>query len=715
MNKIKNLLRKLPTSPGIYQFLDSAGEILYIGKAKNLKNRVKSYFQKIPKTPKIERLLEKTEDLKWLETNSEVEALTLEANLVKEFQPKFNALLRDDKHFLYFKITNEDFPRILTVRKIEKDGAKYFGPKTDSKAVRAAVKLIQKLFKIRICNLGILAKNGGAEVAKKTVKYPCIYSHINLCAAPCLGKVSRENYAKEVSETVDFLAGDTSKIIQKLREKMQQAASEKKFELASQLRDKILAIENSFARQLASAPDLASRDVVGVKLTPQISGGLTSKAYFALLSIRNGKLIDAKNFVMKSGESEFPEILASFLTQYFSISSDFPAEILLPEKIENVEILEKWLNEKTSKKMESSSSVSDTLRGSASAGRRWVKILFPQRGDKSGLLRLAEKNAAAFAVQAKAKFENATERTIGAAAELARNLGIKKELKRIEAYDISHFAGDATAGSMVVFERGEPKNSDYRHFKVRSLARGKVDDCKSLAEILARRMEYLIPQNSEIRIRKATGKQLLEIEEFSKIKKKRNTECFVALAEKKIVGGFDLISHDKKHVEFIPLFSRERNLEEIFLKSALQKTSGKLYFSGNPTLAEKFSFREARKIPDFLKSKKNIWVREKKSEMDSSFSAKPNLVILDGGKGQLATVSKNVKFPKGVEVVGLAKREEEIFKIVDGKFEQILLPANSQALFLVQRIRDEAHRFANSLREKLQDPVSLAKKGKIGR
>ncbi|MFH1545904.1 MAG: excinuclease ABC subunit UvrC [Patescibacteria group bacterium] len=708
MNKIKNLLRKLPASPGIYQFLDSAGEILYIGKAKNLKNRVKSYFQKIPKTPKIERLLEKTEDLKWLETNSEVEALTLEANLVKEFQPKFNALLRDDKHFLYFKITNEDFPRILTVRKIEKDGAKYFGPKTDSKTVRAAVKLIQKLFKIRICNLGILAKNGGAEVTKKTVKYPCIYSHINLCAAPCLGKVSRENYAKEVSETVDFLAGDTSKIIQKLREKMQQAASEKKFELASQLRDKILAIENSFARQLASAPDLASRDVVGVKFDFR-------KAYFALLSIRNGKLIDAKNFVMKSGESEFPEILASFLTQYFSISSDFPAEILLPEKIENVEILEKWLNEKASKKMEFSSSMSDTLRGSASAGRRWVKILFPQRGDKSGLLRLAEKNAAAFAVQAKAKFENTTERTIGAAAELARNLGIKRELKRIEAYDISHFAGDATAGSMVVFARGEPKNSDYRHFKIRSLACGKVDDCKSLAEILARRMEYLIPQNSEIKIRKTTKKQLLEIEEFSKIKKKRNAERFVALVEKKIVGGFDLISHDKKHVEFIPLFSRGENLEEIFLKSALQKISGKLYFSGNPTLAEKFSFREVRKIPDFLKSKKDVWVREKKAETDSSFSMKPNLVILDGGKGQLATVSKNVKFPKTVELIGLAKREEEIFKMADGKFERILLPANSQALFLVQRIRDEAHRFANSLREKLQDPVSLAKKGKIGR
>ena len=694
MNKIKNLLRKLPVSPGIYQFLDSTGEILYIGKAKNLKNRVKTYFQKNSKTLKIERLLEKAEDLKWLETNSETEALTLEANLVKKFQPKFNALLRDDKHFLYFKITNEDFPRILTVRKIEKDGAKYFGPKTDSKAVRNTTKLIQKLFKIRICNLGILAKNGGAEVVKKTVKFPCIYSHINLCTAPCIGKVSNKNYAKQVSEAVDFLAGDTSGIIQKLRKRMQQAASEKKFELASQLRDKILAIENSSAKQLASTSDLASRDVVGVKLSPQISGGITSKAYFALLSVRNGKLIDSKNFVVATGESELPEILASFLTQYFSISTDFPAEILLPEKIENVEIFEKWLTEK--------------------AGSR-IKILFPKKGDKSNLLRLAEKNAAAFAVQSKAKFENATERTIGAAAELAKNLRIEKELKRIEVYDISHFAGSATVGSMVVFERGEPKNLDYRHFKICSLVCGEVDDCKSLAEVLARRMEYLIPQNLEIQIRKAAKKQISEIEKILKIKISGKKETwFAALENKKVVGGFRLIFHDKKHARIKSIFGK--NLEEILLKFALKKVSAKLYSTENVEVYEKLGFKKINKNPTFFKKNEKVFVSTRNISSGSSFTARPNLVILDGGKGQLSAVLKKVRFPKSVVVIALAKKNEEIFQqTTAGKFRKIILPRNLQALFLVQRIRDEAHRFANSLREKLQDPVYRAKKGKISK
>ncbi len=685
MSKIKNLLRKLPNDTGIYQFLDKEGKIIYIGKAKNLKNRVKSYFQKTKdQSPKTQRLVEITEDLKWVETNSETEALTLEANLVKEFQPKFNALLRDDKHFLYFKITNEDFPQILTVRKIEKDKAKYFGPKTDSKAVRKTTQLIQKLFKLRVCNLGMLAKeNEKVEIIKKTIKFPCIYSHINLCTAPCVEKVSKTEYSKQVNEAVDFLNGDVSKITQKLREEMQEAASEKKFELASQLRDKVTAIESSSAKQLASTPDLVSRDVLGIRLSPQISGGLSFKAYLALLSVRNGKLIDSKNFVVAVGESGISEILESFLAQYFSISTDFPAEILLPQKIEDVEVLEKWLAEKAGKK---------------------VKILFPQKGEKGGLIKLAEKNAAAFAVQSKAKFENATEKTVGAAAKLARNLNIEKELKRIEAYDISHFAGDATVGSMVVFEKGEPQNSAYRHFKIRSLEAGKVDDCASLAEILSRRMGYLIPQNSEVKIRKASKKQIPEIEKILKIKiSAKNEEWFVALENKKILGGFRFIHHDKKHTQIDTFFGE--GLEELLLKFALKKSPSKLYLVGESEICESLGFQEVRKIPDFLKESSKVFVCEKKGIGDSSFKSKPNLVVLDGGKGQLSAVMKNVKFPKNVEVVALAKKEEEIWRMINGKFEKTLLPRDSQALYLLQRIRDEAHRFANLLREKIQNPI----------
>ncbi|MFH0776391.1 MAG: excinuclease ABC subunit UvrC [Patescibacteria group bacterium] len=669
MNKIKNALRKLPSSPGVYQFLDAAGEIIYIGKAKVLKNRVKSYFQKNSKSPKIEKLVELATDLNWLETNSESEALTLEANLVKEFQPKFNALLRDDKHFLYFKITKEDFPQVLAVRKIEPDGARYFGPKTDSKSVRETIQLVQKLFRIRTCNLGLRAKNSAVEVYKKTLKYPCLFAHINFCAAPCDSQISVAAYQNLVAEAADFLAGSSGKILQNLRAKMVSAAAEKKFELAGQLRDQITAIENSSARQLASATDLTSRDVVGVKID-------FKKAYFALLQIRNGKLVDAKNFVFAVGESELPEILESFLTQFFAISTEIPPEVLLPDKIENAASLENWLTEMAQKK---------------------VRVLFPQKGLKNNLLQLAEKNAAAFAVQNKAKFENATERTIGAAAELARSLGIQNELKRIEAYDISHFSGDATVGSMVVFAQGEPKNSDYRHFKIRSLVKGEVDDFASLAEVLSRRMDYLVSQNSKLKIRKASPKQILA----TKLELQKNSEIFVALDNQKVVGGFRIIHQDKKHVLLDAIFGE--NLTEIFLKFALKKFPGKLYFAGEPEICESLGFREVQKRPDFCFSADRIFVAEAKNSADSSFAIRPDLVVIDGGKGQLSTVLKKVRFPKNVEVIGLAKREEEIWRRRDAKFERILLPRDSQALYLLQRIRDEAHRFANALREKLQN------------
>ncbi len=707
MDKIKNVLRKLPDVPGVYQFFDATGKIIYIGKAKSLKNRVKSYFQKNSKTPKIERLLAVAADLKWIETNSESEALTLEANLVKEFQPKFNALLRDDKHFLYFKITREDFPQILAVRKIEKDGAKYFGPKTDSRALRETISLVQKLFKVRTCNLGLRATDSGVEVHKKTLKYPCLFAHINFCAAPCDSKISREKYAEQVAAAADFLAGDSSKILQNLRIEMAQAAAGKKFELAGQLRDQITAIENSSARQLASAADLASRDVIGVKID-------FKKAYFALLQIRAGKLIDAKNFVFAVGESELPEILESFLTQFFTISTEVPPEILLPTQIENSAALENWLAEK---------------RG----GR--VQILFPQKGAKSNLLALAEKNAAAFAVQNKAKFENATERTIGAAAELARHLGIENELRRIEAYDISHFAGDATVGSMVVLERGEPKNSDYRHFKIRTLKKGEVDDFASLAEVLGRRMNYLMSQSlpgCKIRRAKKADAEILAKSKLCDFTTgaplSKRSDFLVAECASKVVAHAQI--HEWKAEKIFGLYSvwvdakyRGQRLGQRVVRELLRKTKAqKVYLNCPAQLADYYAeigFQEIRKVPIFLeKSLREFCSRNPESPFsgqifmvwerrtalqDPSFAQSPQLVILDGGKGQLSAVLKKVQFPAGVAVVGLAKKYEEIFRLRDGKFEKIILPRDSLALFLLQRIRDEAHRFANSLREKLQN------------
>ena len=714
MSKIKDLLRKLPNSAGVYQFLDETGKVVYIGKAKNLKNRVKSYFQKsTDKTPKAERLVEVAKDIKWIETVNEVEALTLESNLVREQQPRFNAQLKDDKHFLYFKITNEDFPRLLTVRSIEDDGAQYFGPKTDSKSVRNTIRLVQKLFKLRTCNLGLEERSGKVQITKKGIKYPCVDAHIKLCDAPCTDGISRAEYAENVEQAIAFLKGDAQPIIRSLRGKMQAAATGRKFELAAQLRDKVQSVENMSAKQLASDPDLASRDVFGLKID-------FSKAYFAVLQIRNGKLIDSKNFVVRTGESEMNEVLAAFIVQFYELATDFPGEILLPTEVENSELLESWLRDRAGQK---------------------IKILTPQKGKKESLLQLAEKNAAAFTVQSKAKYENATERTVGAAAELARELGIDRELKRIEAYDISHLGGEGTSGSMVVLIRGEPESSQYRQFKIKTVKQGKVDDYASLAETLGRRMNYLVtqePPGYKIRRARKADAKILEkskLRDFETMKQlSQLSDYLVVEYEKKVVAIAQI--HEWKKEKLHGLYSvmvdpdhRGKRLGQRLVRALLKKTKAKkVYLNCHHSLVEYYTevgFQEIRKTPSFLESSLREYCRntpevkfveqifmmwERKSAVqDASFAAKPDLVILDGGKGQLSTVLKNVKFPKTTHVVALAKREEEIFKTPPNpplqkggatKSERILLARDSQALYLVQRIRDEAHRFANSLRKK---------------
>lgn len=733
---IQDLIRKLPDAPGVYQFFDHEQKIIYIGKAKSLKDRVKSYFQSArEQSPKNERLIKEIVDLKWTETNNEVEALTLESNLVKEHQPKYNVLLRDDKHFLYFKITvNEDFPQILTVRRVERDGARYFGPKTDSKAVRDTIRLMQKLFHLRTCNLGLIEEKGKVAVVKKTVTHPCISAHIGLCPAPCDSRINRAEYADLVRQTVTFLSGDSRPIVKELREKMQTAITEKKFELAAQLRDKIQAIESISEKQIVSDPDLASRDVIGL-----VSD--TSKAYLAILEIRNGRLIDQKNFEVRSAESQPEEILSSFVEQYYTLTTDLPKEILLPTEPEDIAVLTTWLSEKANHK---------------------VRVLAPQKGKKESLLRLAEKNAAAFRVQSKAKFENSTEQTIGATKELAKTLGIERELKRIEAYDISHLGGSNTVGSMVVFGHGEPKNSDYRQFKIRTLEEGKVDDYASLAEVLGRRMKYLTNQMTEFKFRRPNKKDAellnsLRLRDWNTKKAIDDPKDFLLAIKDKKTAAISQI-HFWKEYKIHGLYSvwvepklRGQKLGQELISCLLEKSkASKVYLDCVKNLAEYYSqigFKLIDTAPDFLVQtlkeycKQNpqkpkfedrvFMVWDRKSQIkDPSFSAKPDLVILDGGKGQLSTVLRSVKFPKSTTVVALAKKEEELFKAVAAnpeesghsdlakskatpprsggtsndklKFEKVILPKNSPAHHLVTRLRDEAHRYANSLRKTIQ-------------
>jgi len=719
---LNDLLRKLPSRPGIYQFVNSDGVIIYIGKAKNLKNRVKSYFaESAEHGAKNKRLVEKIADLKWIETNSEMEALTLESNLVKEHQPKFNVLLRDDKHFLYFKITKEKYPKFLAVRKVEKDGAKYFGPKTDSKAVRETLKLLEKFFHTQVCLAHLEKNDSHIAINRKMVKLPCPFFGMGMCGGPVLDAETAENYAQFTERAAAFLAGDSKRVASGLKEAMQTAARSKNFEHAARLRDQLAAIEAASERQLVSEPSLASRDVLGVS----IDGG---RAYFAVLEVRNGKLIDQKNFIVSTGERDEAEVLASFLRQFYGdVATDLPREILLPVALAESESLADWLGEKA---------------------RGKVNIFAPQRGTKSGLVKLAAKNAAAWQLQNKAKYENASARTVQAAAELAEKLGIKKKLQRIECYDISHLGGEATVGSMVVAIDGEPRSSEYRQFKIRELEKNKIDDFAAMAEVLKRRMSYLIDQNINIKIRRANKKDSVYLEPFRWRDYKTDEICdelsewWLAEKNEKIVCRMKLKYWNKEKIWGVyglevDESERGNKLGIAMIKKALAaKKVPKAYLDCRSELINYYGqigFQFVRVVPELLRDnlkkycERNqkeksllqnefmVWNR-KTQQADPSFAAKPDLVVLDGGKGQISSVLKSVQLPKTTTLVGLAKRHEEIWlaeRKTDKKkkmqfiFTKVQLGTDSNAEYLATRLRDEAHRTANNLRKKILKKTDL--------
>lgn len=746
---VADLLRKLPDSPGVYQFFDATGALVYVGKAKVLKNRVKSYFQQGDKSPKTERLVAEIADLKWIETTSEVEALALEANLVREHQPKYNVLLRDDKNFLYFKVTtHETYPQVLAVRRVEKDGARYFGPKVDAGAVRETLRSLEKLFHARVCGVRSESDHARTALRRVAIKLPCPYFGVGMCPGPALDDPEVVSaYATYVRQVLSFLAGNTREVVAELKAAMLAAATQKNFEYAAKLRDELKAIEQTAERHVVSDPDLVSRDIVA--LVPD-----NTRAYVALLEVREGRLIDQKNFILKIGEEPLGEVIEGFLTQYYQLAPTLPSEVVLGSELPNAEIIEEWL--------------------SGVASRR-VTLVTPLRGKKSSLLRLAEKNAEAYRVQNKARFENASERTVGAAKELAAALGIEKVLKRIECYDISHLGGEATTASMVVALDGEPRPAEYRQFKIRSLAKGAIDDYASLAEVLRRRMNYLVPQVPQgIKIRRATKKDLKLLQEqlsthqqatFT-LEELAGSPAFVALDESGVLVGYVrecTFGERQIHVVkdlWVDSAWQGHHLGLALVRKLIDMSDEKrFYLDCAATLADYYAelgFQVTQQpIPELtvlsggLKAETvHMLYVKTKAKLDESFGATPDLIILDGGKGQLSAVLGGVQFPKKTTVVALAKQYEELWRKKDeGRgtkdkgvakknqsqdpglsrqvgtpgveregqqnidcdqsknskmhFEPIRLPPNSNALHLVTRVRDEAHRFANELRKKV--------------
>ncbi len=528
-------LKLLPDLPGVYLMRDALDAIIYIGKAKNLKNRVRSYFKKTLDTPKLRIMVPKIVRFEFIVTDSEVEALILESHLIKKHKPNYNVLLKDDKKFPWFVITDEEYPRIVVARRANKNAlnGKYFGPYTDGRAMYSTLDLIKKLFPLKQCK------------APRFKGRTCIYHDIGKCSGVCQKKISPEEYGKIVKQVELFLSGKQEELLQELKNRMDYHAERQEFEKAARFRDSYFDMQKVIERQkVVSENTKINWDIIGFARNGADIG-------VVVLKIRTGRLTDKKEFDFTLDElDDSPDILVRFLQEFYAANSDLPDEILLPFELEDIDVIKKWLD---------------------------VKVSVPKAQKKFELLELANKNAVLFMEKIKAQKSVKLQsdwNEIG--VEIQQKLGLKKFPHRVECFDISHIQGTNTVASMVVFENGKPKKSDYKRFKIRTLQEGKPDDFEAMREVVKRR------------------------------------------------------------------YSREDWL-----------------------------------IPD--------------------------LIIVDGGKGQLSSavsILEEIDMNEQ-DIVSLAKKFEEVF--VPRKSKPVIFDMNSPALFFFQKIRDEAHRFAINYHRKLRE------------
>ncbi len=532
-------LRSVPTRPGCYLFKNVDGQVIYVGKAASLRARLRSYFAPPDtQTAKTRVMMSHAADFETIVTDSELEALILENNLIKEQRPKYNVQLRDDKQYPYICVTvTEPFPRVLKVRQVRRDGNKYFGPYADGGALNETMSVLKKLFPYRTCDLTIPAEGG------PVLERPCLEFFIKRCTAPCVRLTTTEEYGKIIEQVLLFLDGKHEQVRGQLTAAMEHAADDLDFERAARIRDQIAAVERVMERQKITSTRGADQDVMAVALDG-------AEAAVQIFHIREGKVVARDTFLLDTQESEPAEALASFVQQFYERATHVPREILLQHDIEGTPIIEEWLR---------------GLRGGA------VSMTVPKIGEKRHLVEMVAENAREALEEHKLRWMNDQQKTTGALKELQDALDLPELPARIECYDISNIQGTSAVGSMVVFERGKPKNAEYRRFKIKTVEGS--NDFAMMAEMLGRRFKRADAQ-------------------------------------------------------------------------------------------------------------------------DESFAALPDLIIVDGGKGQLHA-AQEVLAEVGrsdIPLVSLAKRLEEMF--VPGRRESVLLPRTSQALYLVQRIRDEAHRFA---------------------
>jgi len=557
---IEQQLATLPTKPGVYLMHNLKGQVIYVGKAINLANRVRSYFHaSAQENAKTRRLVAEIASLEWIITDSEVEALILEANLIKKYRPRFNVRLKDDKRYPYLKITHEDFPKVLITRRMEQDGGRYFGPYTSTGALRETLDLLRRLFPYRTCD---------REITGTDAK-PCLYFDLKLCLGPCIGAVDHTEYLTMLAQLTEFMEGRTESVMRDLERQIREAAETLHFERAARVRDRLLALRQVTERQKIVTTAALNQDVIALARDE-------SNACVEIFFVRNGKLLGREYFVMEGGAgADDNEIMTAFLQQFYANAAAIPPEILLPAQVAEAAVLQDWLR---------------TQRGDV------VYLNVPHEGAARELLDLAATNATETLTMLKAQWEADKHRNELALQELQTALTLPRAPVRIECYDISTTQGVEVVGSMVVFEHGVAKKSDYRRFKIKTVTG--QDDFASMREVLMRR------------------------------------------------------------------FDRWRRV-----------SSGEL----------------------------------KGTRGSQGWGKLPDLVVVDGGKGQLGVaveVLQAFELQDQVPVVGLAKRHEELFK--PGESHSLVLEPTDPAILLLRRIRDEAHRFAITYHRQRRQKRGLA-------
>ncbi len=483
MFNIEEELRKLPDKPGVYLMHDKNDTIIYVGKAVVLKNRVRQYFQSSRgKSPKIQRMVEQIAWFEYIVVDSEMEALILECNLIKEHQPKYNTMLKDDKHYPYIRLTaNEDYPRIMLARERKKDKAKYFGPYTSGQAVHDSIDLLKKTYFIRSCNK-VLPRDMGKE-------RPCLYYHMGQCKAPCQGYISKEEYKENIGQVEEFLNGNYALITKRLEQQMMKFSEEMEFEKAAEYRDLLFSVKRLAEKQKADDDMNVERDIIAFATAGD-------EAVAQVFFVRGGKMVGREHFYLTGVENEDRStVMANFIKQFYSGTPHIPKELLLSNETDDQELLENWLT--------------------ARRGRK-VRIVIPKKGSKERLVELAEKNASFVLQKDSERIAEQEKKTKGALKEIAGWLDMDN-LNRIEAFDISNTSGFENVASMVVFEGGKPKKADYRKFKTRTI--DGPDDYASMKEVLTRRFEHAKRELEELKenYEETSGEDIKDMGSFTRL------------------------------------------------------------------------------------------------------------------------------------------------------------------------------------------------------